>query len=119
MLDLNPALSICPEVSHSFPGQTGLVLYHADGQPLLTKFRFQSAEETKSSLALTYNDEANGLTYRAEFSINAATHVIEAKASVSANSPSLCIGLRPLCFPRLSPVMRYMIFLAAGVVSFR
>lgn len=87
MLDLNPALSICPEVSHSFPGQTGLVLYHADGQPLLTKFRFQSAEETKSSLALTYNDEANGLTYRAEFSINAATHVIEAKASVSAKTP--------------------------------
>ena len=87
MLDINPELSINPEATRTFPGQPGLVVRAADGQPMLPKFCFSAAQETDHSLTLTYQDQTGELSYTAQFAIDPITHVIEAKASLSSVSP--------------------------------
>ena len=87
MLDLNPELSISPEATRTFPGQPGLIVRASDGAQLLTKFCIVKAEEEPGRLVLTYEDENNGLTYTARFSINGHTHVIETQASLVSTEP--------------------------------
>jgi len=87
MLDINPELSICPEATRTFPGQPGLKLRAANGAMLLPKFCFDAADEGCDRLALTFSDQANGLTYMAEFEIDGQTHVISAQASLRAAEP--------------------------------
>lgn len=84
MLDRTPELSICPEAAQSFPGQPGMVIRAGDGQPLLPRFRFKSAEAGKDTLALIYTDETVGLTYEARFAIDPATRIIEARSILSS-----------------------------------
>ncbi|WP_227258203.1 alpha-galactosidase [Kangsaoukella pontilimi] len=87
MLDENPALSICPEASRTFPGQPGLILHGADGQPILPAFLFAEEERSDTALTLTYRDAAHGLTYRACFALDPDTHVIQATAALEADRP--------------------------------
>ncbi len=86
MLDELADLSISPEAARSFPGQPGLVLRTAGGQAILPRFAFRSAEEG-DGLCLTFADPQNGLTYRARFVIDAATHVLTASAEIEAEAP--------------------------------
>jgi alpha-galactosidase len=99
MLDANPDLSICPEAARSFPGQPGLILRAGDGTPILPKFRFEKAEREDDRLALSFVDQANGLTYTAEFSINPATHMIMAQAMLEAKNPMHLDWLAAPVFP--------------------
>ena len=87
MLDLIPELSICPEATRTFPGQPGLVIRTSDGNPYLPKFCFQDAEAEPNRLFLTFRDQAGVLTYRARFSIDPETHVIEAGAELECDRP--------------------------------
>ena len=87
MLDENPDLSICPETTRTFPGQSGLVLHTADGRPILSKFCFTSEQVSETALELVYRDEANGLTYTATFEIDPETHVITAASTLDADKP--------------------------------
>ncbi len=87
MLDANPELSICPEETRTFPGQPGLIVRGQNGRPLLPKFRFSSALETDDTLALSYADIDNGLTYIASFRIHQHTHLIEAQAQLKSDQP--------------------------------
>lgn len=107
MLDANPDLSICPEASRSFPGQPGMVLRDSDGTPILPKFRFAEAEEAEAGLTLRYRDEAHGLTYSAEFSSDAGTHMLTLKASLQADAPLhlLWLAAPVLPAPQLSDRM--------------
>lgn len=99
MLDQNPELSICPEATRTFPGQPGLILRKGDGTPMLPKFCFDSAEQTKNSLVLIYRDQTNTLTYKARFSINTQTHVIVAQSEIEADTPLHLHWLAAPVFP--------------------
>lgn len=99
MLDLNPELSICPEAMRTFPGQPGMMIRAENGNPLLPKFCFSSAEESTQALALTYKDQSGELTYVARFSINPDTHMIEAKASLTSANPIHLVWLSAPVFP--------------------
>lgn len=99
MLDTNPALSICPEATGSFPGQPGLIMRRGDGAPYLPKFALKQAEQDKDSLTLTYHDQNRILTYRARFAIDLATHIIEASAEVEASEPMHLNWLSAPVFP--------------------
>ena len=99
MLDNNPELSICPEAKRTFPGQPGLVVRSDDGQTLLPKFCFESAEVGERMLVLIYQDQTGELTYKARFSIDPATHMIEAKASLSSIKPVHLHWLAAPVFP--------------------
>ncbi|TDT75618.1 alpha-galactosidase [Litoreibacter halocynthiae] len=99
MLDANPELSLCPEATRTFPGQPGLILRAKDGTPLLPKFCLSEAQTDTDSLILTYQDEANGLTYIASFLINGQTHMIEAQATLEAADPVHLHWLSAPVFP--------------------
>ncbi|MEQ8342388.1 MAG: alpha-galactosidase [Marinovum algicola] len=99
MLDANPELSLCPEATRSFPGQPGLVIRDASGQPFLPKFCFDSAEEDDTRLTLSFRDQSGVLRYRALFSIDPQTHVIEARAEIEATAPMHLHWLSAPVFP--------------------
>jgi alpha-galactosidase len=99
MLDANPELSLCPEATRTFPGQPGLILRDGSGVPLLPKFCFASDETDENSIALTFRDAANGLTYTASFAINPRTHLIEARAVLECESPTHLHWLSAPVFP--------------------
>ncbi|MEZ5779820.1 MAG: alpha-galactosidase [Paracoccaceae bacterium] len=99
MLDRNPELSICPEATRSFPGQPGLILSDETGAPLLPTFRFVEAMEHESKLELVYRDDSHALTYRAVFSINGKTHLIEARSAIESGAPVHLHWLAAPVFP--------------------
>ncbi len=65
MLDVLPALSICPEAGRAFQGQPGLVLALVDGTPLLPAFTFERAEHKPDLLRII--SVADGLRLTHEF----------------------------------------------------
>ncbi|AEI93571.1 alpha-galactosidase [Roseobacter litoralis] len=87
MLDQNPDLSLCPEAARSFPGQPGLIVRDRDGTPFLPKFRLDHVTQSELTLTVTCVDAANQLTYVAEFTLDADTHVIAMTARLSADRP--------------------------------
>jgi len=87
MLDENPDLSICPEAVRTFPGQPGLILRSQDGTPLMPKFCYASEEASDQSLALTYADAENGLTYTARIALDPETHVLTLTSEINAATP--------------------------------
>ncbi len=86
MLDENPDLSICPETSRSFPGQTGLIVQAADGTPITPQFRF-AGERAEGGLALTYRDADNGLSLIATFAVDPQTQMITCQTTLEADRP--------------------------------
>lgn len=56
MVDRNAGLSLCPEASETFPGQTGLVARNASGDALAPAFRFESKAATEDGLTLVFAD---------------------------------------------------------------
>ena len=99
MLDRNPELSICPEATRTFPGQSGVILRDENGTPLLPKFCFDSEESSGDRLTLVYRDANHGLVYEARFAIDAKTHLIEASASLDCEAPVHLHWLAAPVFP--------------------
>lgn len=99
MLDENPALSICPEATQSFPGQPGLILHDAVGAPIWPRLRFDHAEDAPDALTLVFTDPAHGLTYTARFRIHPQTHMVEAQASLASTTPVHLHWLAAPVFP--------------------
>jgi alpha-galactosidase len=58
MVDRNAGLSLCPEASESFPGQTGLTVRNASGAPLMPSFRFESEAASVHGLTLVFADKS-------------------------------------------------------------
>ncbi len=99
MLDENPALSICPEATQSFPGQPGLILHDAVGAPIWPRLRFDHAEDAPDALTLVFTDPVHGLTYTARFRIHPQTHMVEAQASLASTTPVHLHWLAAPVFP--------------------
>ncbi|MFY0680643.1 MAG: alpha-galactosidase [Thalassovita sp.] len=87
MLDANPAVSICPEATQNFPGQTGLALSDASGMSLYPALRFDHADATDTRLTVHYRDAALGLRYWAEFEADTLTGMITCQAGVDTDQP--------------------------------
>ena len=62
MVDRNAGLSLCPEASESFPGQTGLTARNASGAPLMPSFRFESETASEHGLTLVFADNSLDLS---------------------------------------------------------
>lgn len=99
MLDENPALSICPDATQSFPGQPGLILHDAVGAPIWPRLRFDRAEESPDALTLVFTDPAHGLTYTARLSVDPQTHMVAAQASLDSTAPVHLHWLAAPVFP--------------------
>ncbi|SFD72664.1 alpha-galactosidase [Roseivivax sediminis] len=99
MLDRNPALSICPEASATFPGQPGLFARDGAGTPILPVFRIETVEETPGTLHFVCRDAAAGLTYHARIALDPVTGVVTASAALEAAAPILLDWLAAPVFP--------------------
>ena len=62
MVDRNAGLSLCPEASESFPGQTGLTARNASGAPLMPSFRFESEAASVHGLTLVFAEKSLDLS---------------------------------------------------------
>ena len=99
MLDRNPDLSICPEAAQTFPGEPGLIARDAQGRVLRPAFRFASQEVRDDQLTLVYRDAALGVSYRADFALDAATGMITARAALESETPITLHWLAAPVFP--------------------
>ncbi|PVB61798.1 alpha-galactosidase [Labrenzia sp. 011] len=61
MIDANAPVSLNPEASLTFPGQTGLTARDASGRPLAPSFRFESETASEHGLTLVFTDSSLGL----------------------------------------------------------
>ena len=88
MLDESPDMSICPEAARSFPGQPGLVVRGAAGEPLAPSFRYVGEESRADagSLRLVYADRAHDLIYAARFDTDRATGIMTLRAVLEAGT---------------------------------
>ncbi|KEO55327.1 alpha-galactosidase [Thioclava indica] len=99
MLDRNPDLSICPEAAQTFPGEPGVIARDAQGRVLRPAFRFASEEVRDDRLTLVYRDAALGVSYRADFALDAATGMITARAALESETPITLHWLAAPVFP--------------------
>ncbi|OUD08530.1 alpha-galactosidase [Marivivens niveibacter] len=98
MIDENADLSICPEASRTFPGQPGMSIAAHDGTPIRPRFTLTEVAQG-NGLSVTAVDEANDLTYVADFCIDAETSVLTAKARLDSNTPIRVHYLSAPVFP--------------------
>lgn len=77
MVDENAALSLCPESSQTFPGQTGLSARSRDGTVLAPVFRFESEATSGQDLTLTFVDGDLGLTLVLGLGLTADTSLLK------------------------------------------
>jgi len=89
VLDGIPPLSICPEVSKTFPGHPGMRIRGTKGRRLLPNFRLADAKYTKTSLILKFEDSILGLTYSAGFEAHKKTNIFELSASLTSDTEIL------------------------------
>jgi alpha-galactosidase len=98
MLDANPPLSICPEASRSFPGQPGMGVRGADGAVLLPSFMLAEALD-QDGLTFICRDDALRLTHTSRFALDRETGLIEARATLEADTPVRVEWLAAPVFP--------------------
>lgn len=84
MVDENAPISLNPEASRTFPGQTGLSARDAAGKVLAPRFSFQSEERAGNELSLVYSDESCGLSLRFDLSLTEATSLFKLKAQLQS-----------------------------------
>lgn len=77
MVDVNAALSLCPEASQTFPGQTGLTVRSRDGTPLTPSFRLESEAPSDNALTLVLADSALGLTLVLDLALTPDTSLLK------------------------------------------
>ena len=99
MLDENPSLSICPEASHIFPGQQGMVVRNQEGKLLLPKFKLQSVDHNETHLIITCRDDENSLTYIANFECYDFSNMVVCFAEIKSDEPIHLSWLSAPVFP--------------------
>ncbi|WP_305987686.1 alpha-galactosidase [Roseibium sp. MMSF_3544] len=86
MVDRNAPISLNPEASQTFPGQTGLTGRDADGKPLTPAFRFASEASSEHGLTLVYKDTSLDLTLAFELTLAPETSLLQMQTRLeSAN----------------------------------
>jgi len=99
MLDENPALSLCPTSATSFPGHPALDMRNVQGDHLLPRFNFVSADHGAHHLTLVYRDDALGVTYQAQLGVDPDTHVLSAAAMLETQGPVVINWFAAPVFP--------------------
>ena len=99
MLDENPALSLCPTSATSFPGHPALDMRNVQGDQLLPRFNFVSADHGAHHLTLVYRDDALGVTYQAQLGVDPDTHVLSAAAMLETQGPVVINWFAAPVFP--------------------
>ena len=99
MLDENPALSLCPTSANSFPGHPALDMRNVQGDQLLPRFNFVSADQGTHHLTLVYRDDALGVTYRARLGVDPDTHILWAAAGLETQDPVVVNWFAAPVFP--------------------
>lgn len=84
MVDENAPISISPEASRTFPGQTGLTVRDAEGAVLRPNFVFHSEEQSGNQITLTYADFVCGLTVVFDLSLTAETSLLKLQTRLSS-----------------------------------
>jgi alpha-galactosidase len=85
MVDENAPVSLTPEASRTFPGQTGLSARDAAGKVLAPRFSFQSEEQAGNELSLVYSDEGCGLSLIFGLSLTAGTSLVKLQTHLRSN----------------------------------
>jgi len=86
-LDTVAPVSVCPQLSDTFPGQTGMQVRDKDGKALWTHFIFQSQTLHENILVLSFNDKKLGLTYELQVCTDANNNVFTFSASLASEQP--------------------------------
>ncbi|KEJ88943.1 alpha-galactosidase [Sulfitobacter donghicola] len=89
MLDENPVLSLCPEATHTFPGQVGLIVRNINGAQILPSFSLSNVTE-KEGMIITCKDAAHGLTLAFSFETDEQTRVITCQTNLQSDHP-ICV----------------------------
>lgn len=110
MLDRNPEISLCPEASRNFPGQTGLVGRTASGAPLCPDFRFQEADKTDSTLNLVFGDDSCGLKLTFLLSLDDQTSLYKLKTVLESRDPITVDWLAAPALPTPASASRLLEF---------
>jgi alpha-galactosidase len=76
MVDENAPISLSPEASRTFPGQTGLTVRDTNGTVLRPSFTFDSDEQSDNQIILTFIDTECGLTIIFDLSLTAETSLL-------------------------------------------
>lgn len=84
MLDENPEISLCPEASRSFPGQSGIQLRQLNGQKWFPRWRLQIADVTRHKVIFIATDVDSSLVYEAQFQACADSGLIKATSLLKA-----------------------------------
>ncbi|WP_395172828.1 alpha-galactosidase [Roseibium alexandrii] len=85
MVDENAPVSLTPEASRTFPGQTGLSARDAAGKVLAPRFSFQSEEQAGNELSMVYSDEGCGLSLIFGLSLTADTSLVKLQTHLRSN----------------------------------
>ncbi|POF28544.1 alpha-galactosidase [Roseibium marinum] len=84
MIDANAPVSLNPEASRTFPGQTGLTARSAAGQPLAPSFRFESEEETEHGHTLVFTDSSLGLSLSFDLALTPETSLLKLRTRLDS-----------------------------------
>jgi len=77
MVDENAAISLCPEASQTFPGQTGLTARSRDGSPLAPAFHFESEAASEHGLTLVFADKSLDLSLVFDLTLTPDTSLLK------------------------------------------
>ncbi|OUS20214.1 alpha-galactosidase ['Osedax' symbiont bacterium Rs2_46_30_T18] len=87
MLDQVSDLSVAPQHSNSFPGQTAMQLRDAQGNQLWLDLTFVSEQRSDYSLCLNYRDSALGIDYQLQVLTDVQTNMFTFSATVQSEQP--------------------------------
>jgi alpha-galactosidase len=86
MVDRNAGLSLCPEASENFTGQSGLTARNSAGTPLMPSFRFESEATSEHGLTLVFADKNLGLSLVFDLALTPETSLLKLQTRLeSAN----------------------------------
>ncbi|WP_420413536.1 alpha-galactosidase [Roseibium sp.] len=86
MVDENAPISLSPEASWTFPGQTGLTVRDAEGAVLRPNFVFHSEEQSGNQITLTYADVECGLTIIFDLSFTTETSLLRLQTRLQSKN---------------------------------
>jgi alpha-galactosidase len=108
LADYSPELSICPEYGRGYHGECGLDAHDLDGRPVLSHFVIENVEASPSALVFTLTDTRYGLTYTGAFRVSQTSGIIEAEASLTAET-SLIVNFLAAPVMAVPPAITHMI----------
>ncbi|KZM52176.1 alpha-galactosidase [Labrenzia sp. OB1] len=86
MIDANAPVSLNPEASRTFPGQTGLIARNAAGQPLAPSFSFKSETASEHGHTLVFTDSNLGLSLSFDLTLTPDTSLLKLQTRLDSTT---------------------------------